>query len=495
MNTAIYDQEMFKKFVDEVFWLGTEKDREELGRMGEVPSRLYQRAALNSFQFIEMANQGFDERHPLLYDDDEIAELMESTGFCENECYDLIRTTGWSSRQAIDNVKYLTLGAAITEYSKQAIIEGVKKAGLFSKMAENLSALNTMRGGTKGFKGFVFEEMHAANASSMGNTTFVLNNNGIADFEIISSNGKITYAQAKLGYKTGQIDFTAYKGQTLVVDKNNIALIKKAKEAGLKVVESDVSGEEAARIARQMQFESNMSGEPNAIIVPRMYAATSIVKEAHNVGMRTARSGAQFGFGFSAGSNLVDVLSGEKDVKEASKDVAVDTAISAGVGYGAGFVTTVIGNTTAGAAAVSMASTAATAVGSTTVGGVAIAAGSSIAAAGSTAVGVIGGLGTTAVTSTLAAGTAVGSTVAAGTAAVGSTIAGTSAGGAVVAAGSALAGTAVGGTVAAAGAAATGVAVAAGTAVAAAAVAAAPVVAVGAAVGAVWSIGRKIFGR
>lgn len=455
---------------------------------------------IRNSEFVTLTNQGFTELSPLMEIlEDEMDDLVNYTGFSEEECTRLILVTGWSLKQAVDNIKKFTTGSASAAYSQDAIVEGIKNAGLYSKMAENLSSLNTMRGGVKGFKGFVFEEVHAANATVSGKTTVVLNNNGIADFKIISPNGNVSYAQAKLGYNTGNIDFSAYKGQTLVIDKGNTALIKKAKEAGLKVVESDISGEEAARMAKQMQFESKITGSPKSTLVPKTHAAANIVKEAHQVGVKTARTGAQFGCGFSLGSNLVEVLSGEKDVKEAAGDVAIDTAVSAGVGYGTGVAATVIGNSVVGTAISGVAGTATAAIGSTAAGGAALAAESSAIAAGTTAAGFIGSVGTAAVTSTLAAGAAVGSTVAAGTAAVGTAVASTAIGGAAVAAGTAagtaIAGTAVGGAVVAASAAATGVAVAAGAAVTAVAVAAAPVVAVGAAIGAVFGIGKKLFGR
>ena len=423
-----------------------------------------------------------------------VDRFVKLTGLSGDDFTVLLKKTGWKTREAFQNVESVVSGTVGTTYSKEAILDGIKNAGLHDKLADNLSKLNTMRGGEKGFKGFVFEELHASKATINGSKTAVINNNGIADLKIISAKGKVTYAQVKAGYKGQSVDFTKYKGQTVVIDNGNASLIRQAKKAGLKVVESDVTLEETAKLSKQMQIEgkitSKLTGKKSSVVVPKVQSTVCIAKEAHNVGIKTAKTGAQFGAGFSLGSNVVEVLSGDKDIDEAVVDIAKDTAISAGVGYAAGAAATVAGNTAAGAAVASLAGTATTAVTSTAVGG-------AVVAAGTTAATTIGGLGTAAVTSTLAAGTTVGSAVAATGTAIGSAVAGTSAGGAAIAAGSAvgsaIAGTTVGGAAIAAGTAATGAAVAAGTAVAAAAVAAAPVIAVGAAIGGTICVLKKLF--
>lgn len=392
-------------------------------------------------------------------------QLISLTGFNENECKQLLIKTGWSINKAVERMRSY-VGGIGSLYSKESIELGIKNAGLYEKLSNNLSTLNTMRGGTKGFKGFLFEEMHATNATIKGQVTNVINNNGIADFAIINTNGTVTYAQAKVGYGTTNIDFSTYKGQTIVVDKGNAFLIEKAKKARLEVMESNISSKEAARLAKQMQLETKIIGRSNSVVVPKAHATVNIVKESHRAGLQSAKTGGQFGGGFSLGSNMVDVLSGEKKVGDAAKAVVVDTALSTGIGYATGAVATVVGNTAVGTAVAGTVGTATSALAGTAVGGTAIAAGSAV-------IGTIGGLGTAAATTTLAAGTAVTSAIAS-----------TAVGSAVAAAGTAVASTAVG-----------GAAVAAGTAVVAAAVAAAPIVAVGVAGGVIFGIGKKLFGK
>ncbi len=357
--------------------------------------------------------------------------------------------------------------AAVTAEGK-AIADGVREAGLYNQMGENLSNLNTMRGGTKGFKGFVAEEMQATEASVAGRNTTVLNDNGIADLEYVGKNGHHYYQQLKVGYKPGQIDFAKYKGQTVVLDKGNPYLKQfqaEGRKHGVRVIEGDITAEEAKRTADMMQMETSVTGGKNSKIVTSGIKAGGVLKASHNAGVQSAKTGAAAGAGFSLGSNFVDVVSGDKEVGQAAKDVAKDTVVAGAAGYAVGATATAVGSTSTGAAVIGAASGVGTAVASTTVGGAVVGAGSAAAA-------TIGGAGAAAASSVVGTAATVGSAV----------------GGAVT---SATAGTAIGGAVASGVSAVGAGAAALGTAV----VAAAPAVAVGAAVGAAYKVGKKIFGR
>lgn len=386
---------------------------------------------------------------------DPYTKIMAVSGFSAAECATLLDKTGWKSDQAAQNLKNLMTGA-VTATEKEVITEGIRQAGLYQRLADNLAKLNTLRGGEKGFKGFVAEEMQATEASLQGTSTVTLNDNGVADLVRTGKNGHKYYQQMKMGYKPGQIDFSKYKGQTVIVDKGNPYLKQfqvEGKKYGVKVVEGNVTNQEAKNLADAMQFETKLTGQKTSTIVTSVTKAKGVFNAADNVGRKTAKSGALFGAGMSLGSNALDVLHGDKTVGEAAGDVAVDTVVSGAVGYGVGFAGTAIGSTTAGAAAIGAVESAGAAVAGTTVGG-------AVVGAAATATSAVGAAGASAV------GAAVG---AVGT--VGSAI-----GGAAVAA---TAGTAVGGAVATG----VGMATVGAAAVGAAAVAAAPVVAVGAAVG------------
>lgn len=308
-------------------------------------------------------------------------------------------------------------------YIKQAS-SGIRAYG---RAGKGLSKLNTMRGGTKGFKGFVMEEMEAAEASARGRATHVLNNNGIADLKHVKVDGTTALKQMKVGYKPGQIDFTRYKGQTLVVDKGNPyfrQLRAEGAKAGVKVVEGHVTAQEAKALSDAMQWETKITGSKNAVVTSTVYRGVKTAAAAHRAGLSAAKTGATGGMGFSLGSNVVDVAKGRKTVGEAAADVAVDTVKAGAVSYGVGAAGSAIGSTAAGAAALKTAGTVAAAAAKAPVIGSAISAGSAataaIASAGTAAAtaaagamtGAVGAAGAAA--TSLAAGTALSGAVTAG---------------------------------------------------------------------------------
>ena len=347
--------------------------------------------------------------------------------------------------------------------SKRDLYRAVKQMKAFEKAGNELSALNAMRGGSKGFKGFVGESMEAAEASARGRSTAVLNNNGIADLQHIKTNGTTALKQMKMGYKPGQIDFSRYKGQSVVIDRGNpqlAALKAEGAKHSVKVVEGHVSQGEAKFWADAMQLESKVTGSRNSVLVPKAYQGAKSAIAAHHAGVTAARSGTVAGAGFSFGRNVVQALKGNKSVADAAGDIAVDTVEAGVVGYGTGVVGSLVASTEIGASAIGAASAVGTTVAHAPVIGSVVGAGSSLA-------GMAGGVG------------ASGAAMAAGalTGAVGSLAS---------AASSAAAGTAAAGAVGAVSAGA----VAGAAALGATFVAAAPVLAVGCVLGGIFSLFR-----
>ena len=299
-----------------------------------------------------------------------------------------------------------------------ALLHSFHNAETYNTLYNNLKNYNVMRGGKNGFKGFVFEELHATASTVNGTTTKVLGSNQIADFMVLDANGKISYAQAKAGYKGSPIDFKKYEGQTLIVDKGNVELKLRAEKAGLSVIESPISLTQSKKVADIMQLEKKVfekvtgQARVNAPI-------TSTIVSVGDAALKSARYGGLVSAGYSIGNNTVDLLYGEKTFGEAgvavAKDTAIGTASSIGVGIGvqtASIALQAVATTKAGIAIAGVASTASTALAGTAIGSTVLA-------------------GTAAVGSTLAAGSAVVSGVAA--TAIGTTLAATTAGAAFVA--------------------------------------------------------------
>lgn len=290
------------------------------------------------------------------------------------------------------------VGTISTAKNGKAVHQAVRKMRAFEQAQKEMSGLNTMRGGNKGFKGFVGESMEAAEASARGRNTIVLNNNGLADLKHLKTDGTTAFQQVKIGYKPGQIDFARYKGQTIVVDKGNPhfrALKAEAAKSGVKVVEGHITEQEAKFWADAMQLETKVTGKTNATVVPKFYQSAKTAAAAHRAGVSAAKSGAAAG------------------------DVIVDTAEAGAISYGAGAAGSLLASTEIGAAALETAGTVGAVISEAPVIGSAIGAGTAIT-------GAIGGVSasaaaaaTGAVTGAVTSAAAAASSVAAGTAAAG----------------------------------------------------------------------------
>lgn len=320
---------------------------------------------------------------------------------------------------------------------REVVNQGSKNINTYKQMGKKLSKINTNRGG-RNLKGFLFEEMHAADATvrnTSGKISTVLNNNGPVDLKISSGVGRPRYAQLKTGYKTTKAGFQKSPCKNIIVDKGNTKLIKEAKNAGKNVIESNITDAQAKGLANAMKFESKITGSSTAPITSKIVSTANMANQAHKVGVIGGLKSSQFGGGFSFGSNAVEVMTGDKKFGEAVGDVAKDTVVAGVVGYGVTTAGAVLASTSVGIVASSAIATgtaaATAAIGSTAVGASALAAAGTVGAGVATA-GAVVSAGTAVVLGTAVAGTAIGAaTVAAtpvvlGAAAVGATFTGIS---------------------------------------------------------------------
>ena len=267
---------------------------------------------------------------------------------------------------------------------------------------KNLAKLNVNRGN---LKGFVFEHRAAEELNNvyLGNKkAMVIDNNGLFDIKITKNGKTVNKIQAKCGYENSVTDLTKYnqRNSKVVINNDAVNLETTAKLQGIKYEKSSVTNSEVSKLSNTMKFESKVTNSKNAPITSSINQGIKIAKNCHNAGINGAKLGALGGAGFSLGSNLVNVIKGNKDIKEATEDVLVDTAISASVGYAMDAVGTGVVTGMSGTAIGATVGTAATAIASSAVGSAAIGAG--VAASGAISAGMA-----TAIGSTLAA-TAVG---------------------------------------------------------------------------------------
>ena len=303
-------------------------------------------------------------------------ELSYITGLSNEECENFMKLNKLDGDEALEIIDIFMESLNNNIVAPVEIASCLYNAGIYIKLAERLSKYNTMRGGVKGYGGFVFEELHAADVASKGVNITVLNNNGIADFIVKDANGKEILVQAKAGYKPNTIDWNKYKGQTIVVDKGNSTLANEARKAGLKVQESNIFKKEADLVARTQQLESKLTGKVTAPI-------TGTMASAHYAGLASAKLVARIGVSMKIGENIYDIISGEKSFEEAAGNIIKDSVVLVGGAYigGAaltitgtalGMTATAIAGTSIGAATIGIVGAAATAMGETAVGGMII---------------------------------------------------------------------------------------------------------------------------
>lgn len=312
-------------------------------------------------------------------------ELAYLTGLSEEKCRRFMSVNNMGGDDALEAIDIFMQCLNDNIAVPMEIVGCMQSAGIYSEMASRLGEYNTMRGGVRGYGGFVFEELHAADKAVKGADITVLRDNGPVDFIVRDASGHETLFQAKSGYKTSQPDWSKYDSdmQTIVVDKGNTRLVEKARNAGFKVEESSVFKKHADVVARAQQWESKITGKTNAPI-------TATATGAHTAGLASAKLAARVGVSMKLGENIYDVISGNKAFEDAAADIIVDGAIMVGGAYvgtaaltaagtAAGAAATAFAGTAAGAAVTGAVSTAVTAVGSTAVGGAAVAGATTVA--------------------------------------------------------------------------------------------------------------------
>jgi len=294
-------------------------------------------------------------------------ELAYITGLTEDECNKLMTLNHINGDQALEAIDIFMESLNNDVSVPIEIATCIRNAGIYSKMSTRLASYNTMRGGVKGYGGFVFEELHAADAATKGINVEIISNNSKYDFIVTDKSGNQTFVQAKAGYKPNQIDWSQYEGQTIVVDKGNTVIAEEARKAGLTVQESGIYKKQADILAKAQQWESSITGKVNAHL-------TSTVAGAHYAGLASAKLAARVGLSMRLGENIYDILSGDKSFSDAATDVIVDGTIIVGSSYLSGATLSAVGTAVAtlGSTAIGTTLTGATTGVATVLGGTAV---------------------------------------------------------------------------------------------------------------------------
>ncbi len=105
------------------------------------------------------------------------------------------------------------------------------------------------------------------------------------------------------------------------------AIKEQALAHGIKKVESTLShAVQCEELSELMRVESKITGNPAAVFFPHAYTKAQAIKLVELNGAVSAKAWAKVGGAVAVGSNFVDVLTGDKTVKEAAKDIATSAA-------------------------------------------------------------------------------------------------------------------------------------------------------------------------
>lgn len=243
-----------------------------------------------------------------------------------------------------------------------------------------------MSRGGKNTSGFVFEALDSADTTvkgiSSGKIRMMVNDNGVADFTTIRSDGTTTLQQAKMGYENNpyQIHVDKYKEQTFVINKGNTKVKTYLERKGVIVEESPISKGQADLTTNIMKNEAKVNqkitGNNTAPITSKLVGMVNQMQAAHQFGISAAKCTAAFTAGFSFGNNVYEYIEGNKAFQDLILETAKDITLSAGATYASttggyliagALADTVIGTTIGTVASQATAVMVSTSIGSTLV--------------------------------------------------------------------------------------------------------------------------------
>ncbi|SET55716.1 hypothetical protein [Lacrimispora sphenoides] len=273
--------------------------------------------------------------------------------------------------------------------SAYGVLDDSKKKVRYYQALKNtqkqLETLNMSRGG-KNTSGFVFEALDSADTTvkgiSSGKIRMMVNDNGVADFTTIRSDGTTTLQQAKMGYENNpyQIHVDKYKEQTFVINKGNTKVKTYLERKGVIVEESPISKGQADLTTNIMKNEAKVNqkitGNNTAPITSKLVGMVNQMQAAHQFGISAAKCTAAFTAGFSFGNNVYEYIEGNKAFQDLILETAKDITLSAGATYASttggyliagALADTVIGTTIGTVASQATAVMVSTSIGSTLV--------------------------------------------------------------------------------------------------------------------------------
>lgn len=177
-------------------------------------------------------------------------------------------------------------------------------------------------------KKFIRAQIEATAQDGQVRHVQVMDEDALAD--LIIEKG-LEHVEVKCEHYLGKDNWQFCKDLAVVYingDQPNFDAVKEQAIAhGIKKVESTLShAVQCEELSELMRIESKITGNPAAVFFPHAYNKAQAIKLVELNGAVSAKAWAKVGGAVAVGSNFVDVLTGDKTVKEAAKDIATSAA-------------------------------------------------------------------------------------------------------------------------------------------------------------------------
>lgn len=203
-----------------------------------------------------------------------------------------------------------------------------KNAAELGKQLEAELATQNADTAQDGLKKFIRSQIEATANDGQTRHVHVMDADALADLVIAKG---LEHVEVKCESHIGKDNWELCKDLGVVYlnsDQPNFEALKEQAIAhGVKKVESTLSkAVHCEELTELMRVESQITGNPAAVFFPHAYDKAQAIKLVELNGAISAKAWAKVGGAVAIGSNVVDVLTGDKTVKEAAKDIATSAA-------------------------------------------------------------------------------------------------------------------------------------------------------------------------
>ena len=210
----------------------------------------------------------------------------------------------------------------------EEVVRLSKEAEMLGKQLEAEITAQNADSAQDGLKMFIRSQIEASMSDGLTRHVQIVDEDTLAD--LIIEKG-LEHVEVKCEYRLGKENWQFCKDLGVLYvnsDQTDIEAVKeRAMAFGVKKIENTLSkAVQCEELTNLMQVESKITGNPAAIFFPHAYNKAQAIKLIQINGAVSAKAWAKVGGAVAIGSNVVSVLTGEKTVKQAAKDMATSAA-------------------------------------------------------------------------------------------------------------------------------------------------------------------------